>query len=91
MATPKQYDSDAKRQAAYRLRHLASKPPTDAELALLARSLHCVISDATEQGKSVLPASVVGENATQTLGLLIHYLDPEPDPVRYAGKDKPCF
>ena len=91
MAAQKQYDSSAQRQAAYRLRHRASKPSTDSELALLARSLHCVVSDAAEAGASVVPASVAGENAAQTLRRLIHYLDPHPDPIRYAGKDKPTF
>jgi hypothetical protein len=89
MASPKQYPSNAHRQAAYRDRHLASKPPTDAELALLARSLHEVLTEAIEHGTTDLPAAVVGIHAGETLRRLIHYLDPHPDPVRYEGREKP--
>ena len=89
MSTPKQYASNAQRQAAYRSRHLANKPPTDAELALLARSLHVVLGEAMAQSATDLPASVVGVHAAETLRRLIHYLDPHPDPVRYQDKEKP--
>ena len=88
MAT-KQYADNAQRQAAYRSRHLASKPATDAELSLLARSLHGVLGAAMAEGSTDLPASIVGAHAGETLRRLIHYLDPHPDPVRYAGKEKP--
>jgi hypothetical protein len=89
MASSKQYASNAQRQAAYRNRRLASKPPTEAELALLARSLHVVLAEAIEHGSTDLPAAVVGVHAGETLRHLIHYLDPHPDPVRYAGQVKP--
>ena len=89
MASPKQYVSNAQRQASYRDRHLASKPPTESELALLARSLHEVLTEAVAQHATDLPADVVGMHAGETLRRLIHYLDPHPDPVRYAGRVKP--
>ncbi len=89
MASSKQYASNAQRQAAYRDRHLAAKPPTEAELALLARSLHEVLVEAIENGATDLPADVVGLHAGETLRRLIHYLDPHPDPVRYEGRTKP--
>ncbi len=89
MASSKQYQSNAQRQAAYRNRHLANKPPTEAELAVLARSLHVVLAEAIEHGTSDLPAAIVGLHAGETLRRLIHYLDPHPDPVRYAGREKP--
>lgn len=89
MSIPKQYADNAQRQAAYRRRHLASKPATDAELAVLARSLHVVLGEAIAEGSTDLPASIVGAHAGETLRRLIHYLDPHPDPVRYAGQEKP--
>ena len=89
MASAKQYASNAQRQAAYRDRHLASKLPTESELAILARSLHVVLAAAIEQGTTDLPAAILGLHAGETLGRLIHYLDPHPDPVRYAGREKP--
>lgn len=89
MASSKQYQSNAQRQAAYRARHLASKPPRDWELALLARNLHYMLAEAIEAGTTDLPADVVGLHAGETLRRLIHYLDPHPDPVRYEGRTKP--
>ena len=89
MASSKQYESNAQRQAAYRDRHLATKPASEAELALLARSLHEVLAEAIEHGTTDLPAAIVGIHAGETLRRLIHYLDPHPDPVRYAGREKP--
>jgi hypothetical protein len=89
MASSKQYESNAQRQAAYRDRHLANKLPTEAELALLAHSLHAVLTEAVAQGATDLPAAVVGIHAGETLRRLIHYLDPHPDPVRYEGREKP--
>ena len=89
MASSKQYESNAQRQAAYRDRHQASKPPTETELALLARNLHYMLSEAIAAGTTDLPAGVVGIHAGETLRRLIHYLDPHPDPVRYAGRVKP--
>jgi hypothetical protein len=89
MASSKQYESNAQRQAAYRDRHLATKPPSEAELALLARSLHEVLAEAIEHGTTDLPAAIVGIHAGETLRRLIHYLDPNPDPVRYEGRAKP--
>ena len=89
MASSKQYQSNAQRQAAYRDRHQASKLPTETELAILARSLHCVLAEALKAGTTDLPVDVVGIHAGETLGRLIHYLDPHPDPVRYEGRVKP--
>jgi hypothetical protein len=89
MASSKQYQSNAQRQAAYRARHLASKPPRDWELALLARNLHYMLAEAIEAGTTDLPADVVGLHAGETLRRLLHYLDPHPDPVRYEGRTKP--
>ena len=86
----KKYADNAQRQAAYRSRHLASKPATEAELAVLARSLHIVLGNALAEETTDLPASIVGGHAGTTMRRLIHYLDPYPDPVRYAGQEKPC-
>jgi hypothetical protein len=82
MPTPKQYASNAARQAAYRARNAESKPATEAQLATLARSLHVVLEDAIAHGRSGLPAELVGEHAAATLRNLIRYLEVDPDPVR---------
>ena len=88
MPTPKQFATNAARQAAYRERHAARRPPTEAQLAILARSLHVVVTEAVEAGLHNLPASLVGEQPDQTLRNLIRYFDPHPDPVREQGKEK---
>ena len=67
MSNPKRHESNAERQAAYRRRNADSKPPTEAELASLARSLHIVIEEALEQGSTILPADVLGAHAGETL------------------------
>jgi hypothetical protein len=78
----RKYRSNAERQAAYRARHPGKRPPTEAELAILARSLHVLLADAAEAGTSPLPEGLVGDRADQTLRNLIRYLDPRPDPLR---------
>lgn len=85
MSTRKLYDNRAERQAAYRRRHPEKRPPSQAELATLARSLHAVFRSAVENGASKLPAELLKERPDATLSSLIRWLDPAPDPVRYAA------
>lgn len=75
MPTPKQYRTNAERQAAYRARHPDKKAPREDELAMLARSLHVVLEEALQQPGCVLPAHLLGRRADETLRNLIHYLD----------------
>ncbi len=79
MPTPKQYRTNAERQAAYRQRHPDKKPPREDELAMLARSLHVVFEEALQQPGCVLPAHLLGQRADQTLRNLIHFLDPRKE------------
>ncbi len=85
MSRPKQYQSPAERQAAYRARHPDKQPIRDADLAILARSLHCVLGEAVEAGTCPLPDGIVGARVDQTLRNLIRYLDPDPDQIRYGA------
>lgn len=80
MPTKKQYASNAARQAAYRARHADRKPATEAELAMLARSLHVVFEQALKQGVTNLPAELLGAHAAETLRNLIRHW--ETDPIR---------
>ena len=82
MPAPKRYESNAARQAAYRSRHPERQPATEAQLAILARSLHTVFAQAVAEEVSPLPATLLGTRADETLRHLIRYLDPHPDPVR---------
>ena len=82
MPPPKRYETNAERQSAYRARHPELQPPTEAQLAILARSLHAVFAQAVEEDVSRLPATLLGTRADETLRLLIRYLDPHPDPIR---------
>ena len=75
MPTPKQYRTNAQRQAAYRARHSDKKAPREDALALLARSLHVVLEEALQQPGCVLPAHLLGARADETLRNLIHFLD----------------
>jgi hypothetical protein len=77
------YRSNAERQAAYRDRHPEKRRPTEAELAILARSLHIVFVEAVEADQSPLPHDLVGDTPDQTLRNLIRFLDPRPD--RFPG------
>jgi len=82
MPSPKCYESNAERQAAYRARHPELQPPTEAQLAILARSLHAVFAQAVAEDVSLLPVTLLGTRADETLRHLIRYLDPHPDPIR---------
>lgn len=86
MPVKRKYRSNAERQAAYRERHPEKRLPTEAELALLARSLHVVCVQAVEAGTSPLPAELIGHRANETLMNLIGYLDPHPDGIRGTGR-----
>lgn len=92
MPTPRQYRTNAERQAAYRARHANQKPPREDELAMLARSLHVVLEEALQKPGCVLPAHLLGQRADETLRNLIHFLDPRkeecnpPDPKPASSK-----
>lgn len=86
MPVEKKYESNAQRQAAYRARHPERHVATDAELAGLARYLQFVLSASVAAGTFALPDVLVSGRADQTLRNLIRYLDPNPDPVRYSGR-----
>jgi formylglycine-generating enzyme required for sulfatase activity len=81
----RKYRSNAERQAAYRDRHPEKRLPTEAELAILARSLHVVLVKAAEAGTSPLPSAWIGDRADRTLRNLIRFLDPHPDGIRGTG------
>lgn len=78
----RKYPSNAQRQAAYRQRHRQEQPATQAQLAILARSLHVVFEEAAAAGTNPLPADLLGGQPEQTLRNLIHYLDPRPETRR---------
>lgn len=100
MPRPRLHACPAERQAAYRARHPEKRLPREDYLAALARSLHAVLEEALETSretdkcdksdkcdkceKCVLPAHLLGARADETLRNLIRYVDPNPDPVRYA-------
>ena len=81
----RKYRSNAERQAAYRERHPEKRPPTEVELATLARSLHVVFAEAVEVGESPLPHDLIGDRADQTLRNLIRFLDRRRDRFRSEG------
>ena len=83
MPVERKYRSNAERQAAYRDRHPEKRYPTEAELAILARSLHVVFREAVEANQSPLPHGLIGNRPDQTLRNLIRFLDPRPD--RFPG------
>jgi hypothetical protein len=74
MPRPKDYATNAERQAAYRQRHRAKQPPREDLLAALGRSLHSRFHDAVEAGQSVLPPELLGERSDETLRNLIRYI-----------------
>ena len=85
MPVERKYRNNAERQAAYRDRHPEKRPPSEAELAMLARSLHVVFAEAVEAGTSPLPSPLIGDRADETLRNLIGFLDPRPDGIRGTG------
>jgi hypothetical protein len=87
VSRPREYASNAERQAAYRARHADRKPPRQELLARRARTLHYVLQQAIQQDKCPLPHAILGTRADETLRNLIYYLDPEPDPVWYSGME----
>lgn len=84
MPIAKRYHSNAQRQAAYRCR--TSKPATQAQLAILARSLQVVVTDAVSAKTFPLPVDLAASTPEETLGNLIYYFDPVKDPVRYPHR-----
>ena len=74
MPTPKEYASNAERQAAYRARHRDGEPPRQAYVAALVRTLHGELYDAVRAGCSPWPAELLGKREVETLTNLIHYL-----------------
>lgn len=70
MSRPKQYESNAAKQAAYRQRHSRQQPPRQALLAALVRTLHSTVEDAAANGDS-LAIEVLGELSDETLRKLI--------------------
>ena len=74
MARPKEYETNAQRQAAYRARHQNQQPPREDYLAALGRTLHAELEDAVAVGQSVLPCELLGERADDTLRNLIRYI-----------------
>ena len=75
MSRPKEYESNAAKQAAYRARHAHRQPPREALLAALVRTLHSTIQDAADDGNE-LAAAVLGERSDETLRKLIaHFRD----------------
>lgn len=75
----REYASNAERQAAYRARH---RQPTDADLAAGARSLHGELREALVDGRSPLPAELLGDNAQETLRRLVFWVRGEVLPNR---------
>src|SRR5690348_1686358 len=85
MPRPKEYSSNAQRQAAYRARHSEKRPPRDDYLAALGRTLHAELEDAVAANQSVLPCALLGERADTTLHNLIRYIRHHTD----GGKADP--
>jgi hypothetical protein len=76
MSRPRQHQSNAAKQAAYRERHARQKPPCQVLLAALVRTLHSTIQDAAADGDS-LAVAVVGERSDEALSNLIaHFRGP---------------
>ena len=74
----KRYESNSARQAAYRERRAALKPPRDAAVASLARSLHRVIADTAANPampRHTLAQEMLGSRYDETLRKLIDYFD----------------
>jgi hypothetical protein len=74
MPRPKEYETNAQRQAAYRARHQERQAPREDYLAALGRSVHAELEDAVAANQSVLPADLLGERADVTLRNLIRYI-----------------
>ena len=74
MPTPKEYASNAERQAAYRDRHRDREPPRQAALAALGRSVHGQLREAVRAGCSPWPKDLLGPRADETLRNLVFYL-----------------
>ena len=74
MPRPRQYQNNAQKQAAYRQRHAAQRPPREGYLAALARSLHGELREAVRARQSVLPPELLGSAADETLRNLIGYI-----------------
>jgi hypothetical protein len=53
MPRPKEYSSNAEKQAAYRARHAHKKPPRADDVMALARTLRGSIADAARRGDSL--------------------------------------
>ena len=75
MPRPKIYTDPAQRQAAYRARTYWQQPPTNKFLVGVAQGLHAELADALKEGRSPLPADLLGEHAGQTLANLRDYVE----------------
>lgn len=67
---PRKYETDAEKQAAYRRRHAGRKPPTEKELAHLARKLDEEIGECAMCGDH-LAVRIRGRNSADTLRRLM--------------------
>jgi len=67
MPRTRKYESAAARQAAYRDRVYWQQAPTQKFLAGMAEGLHRDLLTALQQGRSPLPAELLGEHAGETL------------------------
>ncbi len=74
MTRPRQYQTNAEKQAAYRQRHAAQSPPREGYLASLARSLHGELREAVHAQESVLPPELLGAAPDETLRNLIDHI-----------------
>lgn len=66
MPRSRKYESAAERQSAYRDRVYWQQAPTQKFLAGMAEGLHRDLSRALLEGRSPLPAELLGEHAGQT-------------------------
>jgi hypothetical protein len=74
MPRTRKYESAAERQAAYRDRVYWQQAPTQKFLAGTAEGLHSDLLTAVEQGRSPLPAELLGKHAGETLDNLRDYV-----------------
>ena len=87
MPRSKAYVTNAERQAAYRARHPEQQPLREDNLASLGRSVHAALESAVEDQQSILPCSLLGERADETLRNLIRYIRVHTD----RGKADPLL
>jgi hypothetical protein len=74
MPRSRHYQNNAEKQAAYRQRHAAQRPPREGYLAALARSLHGELRQAVQAQQSLLPPELLGATVDETMSNLIRYI-----------------